>query len=58
MLRSLTEQSAPEEPKICASYVIVKNSKFKLFWDVFSNIMMMVSYFLVPFEIAFGGPRQ
>ena len=56
-MSSLSDQVGPEEDLVCFSgYVIAKNSRIKLYWDVLNNIMMLISYFLVPLQIAFGGP--
>lgn len=57
MMSSLSEQVGPEEELVCFNgYVIAKNSRIKLYWDVINNIFMLISYFLVPYQIAFGGP--
>jgi len=46
------------EAKGCCSfsYIIKPNSRAKLWWDVFTNIVFMMSYFLTPFNLAFGQP--
>ena len=49
MMSSLSEQIGPEEELVCFNgYVIAKNSRIKLYWDVINNIFMLISYFLVP----------
>ena len=44
------------ENKGCQSYIIKPNSRTKLYWDAFTNIFFMISYFVTPFNLAVGQP--
>ena len=44
------------DPTMCPRMVIERNSRIVLYWDVISGFSMILSYFLVPYQIAFGGP--
>lgn len=58
MMQSLSEKVEREDDSLCFSgFVIAKNSRFKLYWDLFASLLMLISYFMVPYQIAFGGPR-
>ena len=38
-------------------FVINRNSRNKLYWDLFVNTVMLFTYIRVPYNIAFGAPK-
>lgn len=50
MMQNLSDKVDREEEIVCFSgFVIAKNSRFKLYWDLFSSSLMLISYFMVPY---------
>ena len=37
--------------------MINRNSRNKLYWDLFVNTVMLFTYIRVPYNIAFGAPK-
>ena len=59
--RPLEDQSGSEDevevvadPTIMKKYIIIADSRNKLIWNMFTNVMYMVSFFTFPFVIAFN----
>ena len=57
MMHSLADATSDNnDPTTCPRIVIERNNRIILYWDVISGFSMIMSYFLAPYQIAFGGP--
>jgi hypothetical protein len=57
MMHKLVDATSDNnDPTTCPRMVIERNNRIILYWDVISGFSMILSYFLVPYQIAFGGP--
>jgi hypothetical protein len=57
MMHQLTDQQEIVDSVItCPNYVITKRSRIRIYWDFVSNIMMTLTYLIIPYQIAFAGP--
>jgi hypothetical protein len=48
-----------QDKKCCKGPIVIdRTNRSKMWWDMFSNIFYMISYFAVPFNITFNRPRE
>lgn len=40
------------------SFIINKNARAKIWWDLFTNIFYVMAYFITPYNIAFDLPNK
>jgi hypothetical protein len=40
------------------SYIINKNARVKIWWDLFTNIFYVMAYFITPYNMAFDLPNK
>ena len=53
-LKIPNEKEAIEDKPWFNGFVITRRSRGRIYWDFLSNILMTVSYFMVPYHIAFA----
>lgn len=54
MLYQLDNQGEQEENRRCTGFIIDRNSRAKVIWNAFNDFFLVVSFFIVPWNIAFG----